>query len=70
MAKNNKTSYFTIDGGILLHSEGVCGEDVKQVVLTLCKIKYVLSVAREISLSLRYRRTENSTDNPVFLLLA
>lgn len=49
-AQNGQCSY-EIQDGVLLHSENVCGEVVKQVVLPECKHLGVLKMAHEIPLA-------------------
>ncbi|GFQ68273.1 transposon Ty3-I Gag-Pol polyprotein [Trichonephila clavata] len=46
-AKNKQNAY-EIDDGVLIHTESICGEDVKQVVLPTCKREEVMKVAHEI----------------------
>ena len=46
-----KLNSYEIDGGILMHTESVCGENVKQVVLPVCKREKVLKFAHEIPLA-------------------
>ncbi|GFR07899.1 transposon Ty3-I Gag-Pol polyprotein [Trichonephila clavata] len=48
-AKNKQNAY-EIDDGVLIHTESICGEDVKQVVLPTCK-REVMKVAHEIPLA-------------------
>ncbi|KFM72518.1 hypothetical protein X975_15589, partial [Stegodyphus mimosarum] len=50
LAENNQNSY-TLEGELLLHSEVICGEKVKQVVLPLCKREYVLKIAHDVPLA-------------------
>ncbi|XP_042905941.2 uncharacterized protein [Parasteatoda tepidariorum] len=49
-AKRNKNAY-TVQNEILLHSENICGENIKQVVLPLEKRTEVLRMAHEIPLA-------------------
>ncbi|GFQ69197.1 retrovirus-related Pol polyprotein from transposon 412 [Trichonephila clavata] len=49
-AKNKQNAY-EIDDGVLIHTESICGEDVKQVVLPTCKREEVMKVAHEIPLA-------------------
>ncbi|GFR31135.1 retrovirus-related Pol polyprotein from transposon 412 [Trichonephila clavata] len=48
-AKNKENAY-EINDGVLMHTESICGEDVKQVVLPTCK-REVMKVAHEIPLA-------------------
>ncbi|GFW25969.1 retrovirus-related Pol polyprotein from transposon 412 [Trichonephila clavipes] len=47
----NKQNAYNIDDGVLVHTESICGENVKQVVLPTCKREKVMRVAHEISLA-------------------
>ncbi|GFQ93958.1 retrovirus-related Pol polyprotein from transposon 297, partial [Trichonephila clavata] len=49
-AKNKQNAY-EIDDGVLIHTESICCEDVKQVVLPTCKREEVMKVAYEILLA-------------------
>ncbi|GFR03651.1 CCHC-type domain-containing protein [Trichonephila clavata] len=56
-AKNKQNAY-EIDDGVLIHTESICGEDVKQVVLPTCKREEVMKVAHEIPLAGHLARIE------------
>ncbi|GFQ69226.1 transposon Ty3-I Gag-Pol polyprotein [Trichonephila clavata] len=49
-AKNKQNAY-EIDDGVLIHTESICSEDVKQVVIPTCKREEVMKVAHEIPLA-------------------
>ncbi|GBM29919.1 Retrovirus-related Pol polyprotein from transposon 17.6 [Araneus ventricosus] len=50
MARTEENAY-AIRDGVLIHTEYICGEKVKQVVFTKCKRDEVLRVAHEIPLA-------------------
>ncbi|GFT19490.1 retrovirus-related Pol polyprotein from transposon 412 [Trichonephila clavipes] len=47
----NKQNAYDIDDRVLVHTESICGENVKQVVLPTCKREEVMRVAHEIPLA-------------------
>ncbi|GFX55062.1 retrovirus-related Pol polyprotein from transposon 412 [Trichonephila clavipes] len=47
----NKQSAYDIDDRVLVHTESICGENVKQVVFPTCKREEVMRVAHEIPLA-------------------
>ncbi|GFR13194.1 retrovirus-related Pol polyprotein from transposon 297, partial [Trichonephila clavata] len=68
-AKNKQNAY-EIDDGVLIHTESICGEDVKQVVLPTCKREEVMKVAHEIPLAGHLGESKTKTAHQISLLLA
>ncbi|GFX98926.1 transposon Ty3-I Gag-Pol polyprotein [Trichonephila clavipes] len=47
----NKQNAYDIDDGVLVHTESICRENVKQVVLPICKREEIMRVVHEIPLA-------------------